>query len=380
MPDKSPEPVIDLLCDLIRRPSVTPDDAGCQLVLAARLTQLGFDCETLQFNDVTNLWARRGTASPVLCFAGHTDVVPPGSESEWISGPFEPTFIGDLIYGRGSADMKSGLAAMIVALEDFIAAHPDHHGSLALLITSDEEGHARDGTLKVMDVLQERNEHIDWCVLGEPSSEKELGDIVRVGRRGSLSGMLTVRGVQGHVAYPQLADNPIRRFSPVLAELHEIEWDKGNDHFPPTSFQVVDVRAGIGAPNVTPGELSARFNFRYSTEWTHESLQEKVHSVFDAHDIEYELNWHLSGEPFLTAHGKLIDAVSQAVTEQTGRAPELSTGGGTSDGRFISPVGTDVVELGPVNASIHKIDEHVKVDDVIALTGMYKRIMELLLL
>ena len=380
MTDKTNEPVIELLCDLIRRPSVTPDDAGCQSVLAERLMRLGFVCETLQFNDVTNLWARRGTASPVLCFAGHTDVVPPGNESEWSSAPFDPTFKGDLIYGRGSADMKSGLAAMIVALEEFIAEHPDHDGSLALLITSDEEGHARDGTLKVMDVLQDRGEHIDWCVLGEPSSERELGDIVRVGRRGSLSGLLTVRGVQGHVAYPQLADNPIRRFAPVLAELHQIEWDNGNDYFPPTSFQVVDVRAGIGAPNVTPGELTARFNLRYSTEWTHESLQEKVHSVFDAHDINYELNWHLSGKPFLTDPGKLIDAVSQAVTEQTGTAPELSTGGGTSDGRFISPAGTDVVELGPVNASIHKIDEHVIIEDVVTLTGMYRRILELMLL
>ena len=380
MSDLLKEPVIDLLCDLIRRPSVTPDDAGCQLVLGERLTRLGFDCETLQFNDVTNLWARRGTASPLLCFAGHTDVVPPGDENAWSSGPFEPTFIGNLIYGRGSADMKSGLAATIVALEHFLAAHPDHDGSIALLITSDEEGRARDGTLKVMEALQQRGEHIDWCVLGEPSSEQELGDIVRIGRRGSLSGMLTVRGVQGHVAYPQLSDNPIRRFAPVLAELHQIEWDSGNDYFPATSFQVVDVRAGIGAPNVTPGELSARFNFRYSTEWTHESLQKKVESVFDAHDIDYELNWHLSGEPFLTKPGKLIDAVSAAVSEETGKAPQLSTGGGTSDGRFISPAGTDVVELGPVNASIHKIDEHVKAEDVVTLTRMYRRILELLLL
>ncbi len=380
MSEKLSEPVIDLLCDLLRRPSITPEDAGCQEVLAERLVPLGFKCETLQFNDVTNLWARRGKLSPVLCFAGHTDVVPPGNEGEWSNDPFEATFEGGLLYARGSADMKSGLAAMIVALEDFLDANPNHDGSLALLITSDEEGRARNGTLRVIDTLTERGEHIDWCVLGEPSSQQELGDIVRVGRRGSLSGLLTVRGVQGHVAYPQLADNPIRRFAPILAELHQIEWDDGNEYFPPTSFQVVDVSAGIGAPNVTPGELTARFNFRYSTEWTHESLQEKVHNVFDAHDIDYELNWHLSGKPFLTEPGKLIDAVSQAVTEETGNAPELSTGGGTSDGRFISPAGTDVVELGPVNASIHKIDEHVKVDDVIALTRMYQRIMELMLL
>ena len=374
------EPVIDLLCELIRRRSITPDDAGCQTLIGERLEPLGFVSETMLFNDVTNLWARRGSGSPVLCFAGHTDVVPPGDEQEWTTDPFEPTFKDGLLYGRGSADMKSGLAAMIIALEEFLGEYPDHTGSIALLITSDEEGRARDGTLKVVQALAERDEHIDWCVLGEPSSQDRLGDIVRIGRRGSLSGMLTVYGIQGHVAYPHLADNPIRRFAPVLSELHDIVWDDGNEFFPPTSFQVVDVRAGIGAPNVTPGELSARFNFRYSTEWTHESLQEKVHSVFDTHDIEYELKWHLSGEPFLTQPGKLINAAHQAVTECTGVAPELSTGGGTSDGRFISPAGTDVVELGPVNASIHKIDEHVKVEDVMTLTGMYKRIMELMLL
>jgi succinyl-diaminopimelate desuccinylase len=374
------EPVIDLLCDLIQRRSITPEDAGCQGLMSERLEQLGFTCETMLFNDVTNLWARRGSASPVLCFAGHTDVVPPGNEQEWNTDPFEPTFKDGFLYGRGSADMKSGLAAMIISLEEFLGEHPDYAGSIALLITSDEEGRARDGTLKVIQALSARDEHIDWCVLGEPSSQDNLGDIVRVGRRGSLSGMLTVRGIQGHVAYPQLADNPIRRFAPVLAELHDIVWDDGNEFFPPTSFQVVDVQAGIGAPNVTPGELTARFNLRYSTEWTHESLQEKVHSIFDTHDIEYELKWHLSGEPFLTQPGKLINAVHEAVTEHTGVAPELSTGGGTSDGRFISPAGTDVVELGPVNASIHKIDEHVKVSDVVTLTKMYKRIMELMLL
>ncbi len=378
--EQSLEPEIELLCELMRRRSVTPDDAGCQTLLVDRLRPLGFECETMQFNDVTNLWARRGDGAPVLCFAGHTDVVPPGNEAEWSSAPFEPTFKGRTLYGRGSADMKSGLAAMIIAIERFLDANPAHDGSLALLITSDEEGRARDGTLRVMQELERRGEQIDWCVLGEPSSQRKLGDIVRIGRRGSLSGILTVRGVQGHVAYPQLADNPIRRFAPVLAELHQVEWDNGNDYFPPTSFQVVDVRAGVGAPNVTPGELTARFNFRYSTEWTHESLSEKVESVFDGHDIDYELNWHLSGEPFLTQAGKLIDAVSQAVHECAGIEAELSTGGGTSDGRFISPAGVDVVELGPVNASIHKVDEHVDIDDVIRLTDMYHRIMELMLL
>lgn len=373
------DPTIDLLCDLIQRRSITPEDAGCQDLLRARLEAVDFSCETLQFNDVTNLWARRGTEAPVLCFAGHTDVVPPGDEEQWASEPFEPTFRDGMIYARGAADMKSGLAAMIVAVEQFLELHPDHAGSLAFLITSDEEGRARDGTLQVMNTLSERGERIDWCVLGEPSSQCELGDIVRIGRRGSLSGILTVKGVQGHVAYPQLADNPIRRFAPVLSELHGIHWDDGNEFFPPTSFQVVDLRAGVGAPNVTPGELSARFNFRYSTEWTHETLQERVEAVFDAHDIDYELRWHLSGEPFLTRPGRLINTVHDCVSEITGRAPELSTGGGTSDGRFISPAGVDVVELGPVNASIHKINEHVSVDDVMTLTAMYRRIMERML-
>ena len=372
-------PSIKLLKELVRRPSVTPDDAGCQDVLASRLEALGFECETMVFGEVTNLWARRGAESPVLCFAGHTDVVPPGAENEWNTDPFTPVVNDDMLFGRGSADMKSGLAAMIVALEEFIALHPEHKGSLAMLITSDEEGRARDGTLKVVETLQARDEHIDWCVLGEPSSQSQLGDIVRVGRRGSLSGMLTVKGMQGHVAYPQLADNPIGRFAPVLASLYSTEWDQGNEYFPPTSFQVVDIRAGVGFPNVTPGELSARFNFRYSTEWTHEQLKAKVGSIFDAHAIDYELDWHLSGEPFLTEPGPLVDAVSEAVAAESGAAPELSTGGGTSDGRFISPAGTDVVELGPVNASIHKVNEHVSIADVVKLTAMYKRIMKLLL-
>ena len=373
-------PAIVLLNDLVRRASVTPADAGCQQVLADRLGRVGFACESMPFEDVTNLWARRGTAGPVLCFAGHTDVVPPGPLEEWSSDPFEPVVRDGLLYGRGSADMKSGVAAMIVAIEQFVSAHPDHAGSIALLITSDEEGKARNGTLKVMEALTARDETIDWCVLGEPSSQRKLGDIVRVGRRGSLSGMLTVRGVQGHVAYPQLADNPIRRFAPVLNQLHEVEWDSGNAHFPPTSFQVVDIRAGIGFPNVTPGELSARFNFRYSTEWDHERLKAEVRAMFDAHDIDYELDWHLSGEPFLTESGKLTAAVSEAVREQTGEDPELSTGGGTSDGRFIAPAGADVVELGPVNASIHKVNEHVRLEDVVTLTAMYRRIIEILLL
>jgi succinyl-diaminopimelate desuccinylase len=373
------DPAIALLCELIRRPSVTPDDAGCQDILIERLEAAGFVCETMQFADVTNLWARRGTDSPVLCFAGHTDVVPPGATEEWDSDPFDPVIRDGKIYGRGSADMKSGLAAMIVAAERFVTEHPDHDGSLAFLITSDEEGPARNGTLKVIDVLRDRDESIDYCVIGEPSSEKILGDIVRNGRRGSLSGMLTVKGTQGHVAYPQLADNPIHRFAPVLTELQSTIWDSGNSYFPPTSFQMVALSSGSGAPNVTPAELSTRFNFRYSTVWTHETLKQEVASIFSRHEFSYELEWHLSGEPFLTEPGVLIDAVVSVVTEHSGSAPELSTGGGTSDGRFIAKIGADIVELGPVNASIHKVNEHVLLDDVPRLSRMYQGIMEKLL-
>ncbi len=373
------DPALALLCDLIRCRSVTPDDAGCQAILTSRLKALGFTCESLPFGEVDNFWARRGDGGPVLCFAGHTDVVPAGAEEEWQSDPFEPEFRDGLLYGRGAADMKSGLAAMIVALERFIEQHPNHKGSLAMLVTSDEEGRARDGTLKVIETLQQRDEQIDWCVLGEPSSQDELGDTVRIGRRGSLSGVLTIKGVQGHVAYPQLADNPIGRFAPVLADLHATQWDDGNEHFPPTSFQVVDIKSGVGAPNMTPAKLSARFNFRYSTVWNHETLKSRVHEVFDSHEIEYQLDWHLSGEPFLTSPGQLSEAVCQAIKEETGLDTELSTGGGTSDGRFISPTGSDVIELGPVNASIHKVNEYIKLADLPRLTTMYQRIMELLL-
>jgi succinyl-diaminopimelate desuccinylase len=379
MSESTHDTEIDLLCELLRRPSITPDDAGCQQILAERLAAIGFECETLIFGEVTNLWARRGNTSPILCFAGHTDVVPPGDETAWRSKPFEPTVSNGFLYGRGSADMKAGLAAIVVALERFVVECPDHKGSLAVLITSDEEGRARDGTLRVMKTLVERGESIDWCILGEPSSQDYLGDTVRIGRRGSLSGILRIKGVQGHVAYPQLADNPIRRFAPLLAELHDIEWDQGNEYFPPTSFQVVDLQSGSGASNVTPADLTARLNFRYCTEWTHESLQQRVREIFAQYDFDYDLRWHVSGEPFLTAPGVLIDAVVSAVKDHTGQVPELSTGGGTSDGRFISPAGTDVVELGPVNASIHKIDEHVSIADVKKLTAIYETIMARLL-
>ncbi len=371
--------VTELLEALIRRESITPDDAGCQALLAERLERLGFGCESMPFNDVTNLWARRGDEAPVFCFAGHTDVVPTGPVDRWDTDPFEPTLRGDMLYGRGAADMKASLAAMIVALERFFDDRDDCRGSIALLITSDEEGRARDGTLRVVEALRARGEQIDWCVIGEPSSKTALGDMIRIGRRGSLSAMLRVHGVQGHVAYPQLADNPIRRFAPVLSSLHAETWDEGNDYFPPTSFQVVNVQAGAGAPNVTPGELSARFNFRYCTEWHHEELRRRVHAIFDAHDIDYEIDWHLSGEPFLTEPGVLIDTVVESVGAIAGRTPELSTGGGTSDGRFISPAGVDVVELGPVNASIHKVNEHVRLADVHELVLIYERILERLL-
>ncbi len=369
--------------ELIERPSITPDDAGCQQLLAARLKAIGCVIEHMQFGDpaapTENLWARRGSAGPVLCFAGHTDVVPPGPRDKWHSDPFTPTRKGGDLFGRGAADMKASLAAMVVAAERFVAEYPDHPGSLAFLITSDEEGPARDGTLKVMETLTARQEHIDWCVVGEPSSHKQLGDLIRIGRRGSLSGILTVRGIQGHVAYPELARNPIHDFAPILTALVELPLDDGNAHFPPTSFQMVKVEAGTGAPNVTPGELHARFNFRYSTEWTYEQLQELVAETLARFDADIDLRWHLSGEPFLTEPGVLTDAVSASIKAHTGLSPELSTGGGTSDGRFISPAGVDVVELGPVNASIHKVNEHVRCDDIGELANIYADIMKRLL-
>lgn len=373
------EPTNRLLCELIRRPSVTPDDSGCQQILADRLSSIGFECESMPFGEVSNLWARRGTEAPLLCFAGHTDVVPTGPLDEWQSDPFVPTLIDDKIYGRGSADMKAGLAAMVVAAERFVAKSPGHKGSLAFLITSDEEGPAREGTLKVVETLSNRDEAIDWCVLGEPSSVQHLGDTVRVGRRGSLTGKLTVRGTQGHVAYPHLADSPIRRFSPVLEELHDTVWDGGNEFFPPTSFQVVEIISSAAAPNVIPGDLRARFNLRYSTEWDHAGLRERVEEIFRQFEIDFAIDWHLSGEPFLTQRGRLTDAVARAVLEETGIEPELSTGGGTSDGRFIAPSGADIVELGAVNASIHQIDEHVEVSTPPRLAAMYLKIAESLL-
>lgn len=379
-PAPEPDPTVALLLDLLRRRSVTPDDAGCQALIAARLSAIGFRCESQPYGDVTNLWARRGNDGPLLCFAGHTDVVPPGDLDQWLSDPFEPVVRDGDLFARGAADMKCGVAAMVVAAEQFVKAHPEHRGSLAFLITSDEEGPARDGTRKVVEALTAREESIDWCILGEPSSENALGDTVRIGRRGSLSGMLTVNGVQGHVAYPHLADNPIRRFAPLLTRLYETVWDDGNEYFPPTSFQVVRLASDAGAPNVTPSALEARFNFRYCTEWDFRSLQSKVEAMLDEFGLDYSLRWHLSGEPFLTQPGALTDAVRAAVREVTGRDPDFSTGGGTSDGRFIAPAGAAVIELGAVNRSIHQVNEFVRVEDVPQLTAMYRRIAERLLI
>jgi len=365
--------------ELVRRPSVTPRDEGCQELMAARLRQAGFTVETLQFGEVTNLWARRGSEGPVLCFAGHTDVVPPGDAAQWLGEPFAAEIRDGLLYGRGAADMKCSLAAMTDAATEFVAANPRHAGSIAFLITSDEEGHARDGTLRTMAELTARGEKIDWCVIGEPSCAQRLGDTVRVGRRGSLSGIITVKGIAGHVAYPQLARNPIQRFAPVITELYETPLDQGNEFFPPSSFQVVKIAAGEGAPNVIPGRLDARFNFRYSTTWTYQRLQAHVEALLDRHGLDYDLRWHLSGEPFLTPVGRLTEAVSAAVREVTGLVPELSTGGGTSDGRFIAPYGTHVVEFGAVNASIHKANEHVAVADIDRMKDVYRAILGRLL-
>lgn len=365
--------------ELIRRASVTPDDAGCQALLGERLAAAGFGLETMQFGEVTNLWARRGSTGPVLCFAGHTDVVPPGPLDAWHSDPFKPEIRDGRLYGRGAADMKASLAAMTDATSEFVAEQPGHKGSIAFLITSDEEGRAREGTLKVMQALQDRGEHIDWCLVGEPSCDQQLGDTIRIGRRGSLSGMLTVNGLQGHVAYPQLAENPIQSFAPILAEMYAHRLDEGNEFFPPSSFQVVNIEAGAGAPNVTPGSLSARFNFRYSTVWDHHKLQSWVEELFARHELDYSLNWHLSGEPFLTPGGDFVEQVAAAVEDITGIAPERSTGGGTSDGRFIAPTGTHVVEFGAINKSIHKVNEEIEVAHIDQLRQTYRRVLERLL-
>jgi len=370
---------LDLTQELIARPSVTPADEGCQQILANRLSALGFQLERLRYGSVDNLWARRGRGAPVLCFAGHTDVVPTGPLEEWRSDPFQPTIRDGLLYGRGAADMKSGLAAMLTATEAFVAERPAHSGSLVFLITSDEEGPSVDGTKRVVETLRERGERIDWCVVGEPSSEQQIGDTIKIGRRGSLSGRLTVHGVQGHIAYPQFATNPVHRFAPALAELVSRVWDQGNEHFQPTSFQISNLNAGTGAPNVIPGELRARFNLRYSPVQELEALKRSVEEILRRHEVNYSLEWYVSGEPFFTPPGALSAAVSAAVHSVTGLTPQLSTGGGTSDGRFIAPLGVQVVELGVVNASIHKVNESVRIGDIDALHAIYLQALRNLL-
>ncbi|RUO72666.1 succinyl-diaminopimelate desuccinylase [Pseudidiomarina sediminum] len=371
--------VIALAEALMERVSVTPEDAGCQQLMGDRLRPLGFALETMVFADTTNLWARRGTSGPVFCFAGHTDVVPSGNESAWRYPPFTPTHDDGYLYGRGAADMKGSLAAMLVATERFVQKHPDHRGSIAFLITSDEEGPFINGTPKVVETLEARDEKITWCLVGEPSSTTHLGDVVKNGRRGSLSGELTLYGVQGHVAYPHLAQNPVHRAAPALAVLAETEWDHGNASFPPTSFQISNVHAGTGAGNVIPGEFHVSFNFRFSTETTAEDLKQRVRAILDAHELDYAIDWKLNGEPFLTAEGELVQATVHAIQKHTQRTPELSTAGGTSDGRFIAPTGAQVIELGPVNATIHKVNECVRVDDLQLLVDVYESILEQLL-
>jgi succinyl-diaminopimelate desuccinylase len=364
---------------LIARASVSPTDGGCQALMIERLQAVGFDIENLRFGPVDNFWATRGTGGPVFCFAGHTDVVPSGPVDDWQTDPFTPVVKDGLLYGRGAADMKSGLAAMVTATEEFVARYPQHRGTLAFLITSDEEGPSVDGTRRVVDLLRERQQAIDWCLVGEPSSEHALGDTIKIGRRGSLSGRLTVHGVQGHIAYPQFADNPVHAVAPALAELATRIWDAGNAHFQPTTFQVSNISAGTGAPNVIPGELKARFNLRFSTEQTVETLKATVAGIFQKHGVKYSLEWFVSGYPFLTSPGKLSEAASRAVHEQLHITPTLSTGGGTSDGRFIAPMGAQVIELGVINASIHKVNECVRVEDIDGLRRIYFRTLELLL-
>lgn len=372
-------PTVELTKELISRPSVTPEDAGCQELLIEKLEALGFVIERLPFEDVSNFWARRGTQSPLFCFAGHTDVVPTGPVENWSHPPFEPTIVEGYLYGRGTADMKGSIAAFITSLERFIEHHPDHEGSIALLITSDEEGPFINGTTRVIDHLEARQEKIDWCIVGEPSSTEKTGDIIKNGRRGSLSGKLKVVGIQGHVAYPHLVRNPIHEAVPALTELAATVWDEGNDFFPPTSFQISNIHAGTGANNVVPGEVEIDFNFRFSTEVTAEQLKKSVRDTLDRHNLEWDIDWILSGNPFLTAEGSLVEAAQQAIKAVTGMDTELSTAGGTSDGRFIAPTGAQVLELGPVNATIHQIDERVKVKDLDILSDLYENILARLL-
>ncbi|UXA52643.1 succinyl-diaminopimelate desuccinylase [Xanthomonas prunicola] len=371
--------VLELTCDLIARASVTPDDAGCQALLAGRLTAAGFACEHLRLGEVDNLWATHGSGAPVLVLLGHTDVVPPGPREAWTSDPFDPQIRDGVLYGRGAADMKGSVAAFVVAAERFVAAHPTHSGTLAVLLTSDEEGDAIDGVRRVADIFRERGQAIDWCITGEPSSTERLGDLLRVGRRGSLSGTLTVKGVQGHVAYPHKARNPIHLAAPALAELVARQWDDGFESFPPTSLQLSNIHAGTGANNVIPGELQVAFNLRYTPHWDAPRLEAEITALLDRHALDYALRWHRSGEPFYTPEGRLRSVAREVLGEFAGAPPEESTGGGTSDARFIAPLGAQCIEVGPVNASIHQVDEHVRVADLQALPALYRTLIERLL-
>ena len=372
-------PTVQLACDLIAKQSVTPEDAGCQILMRERLEAIGFECETLTFGKgeeaVENLWAIRGDSGPILCFAGHTDVVPTGPAANWQSPPFEPTIKDGILRGRGAADMKGSLAAMITACENFIEEYDSHKGRIAFLITADEEGPAKYGTVKVVEWLQSQKLHVDYCLVGEPSSTSKVGDIIKNGRRGSLGCVLTVKGQQGHVAYPHLADNPIHRAAPALAELAGEQWDEGNDFFPATSFQISNINGGTGATNVIPGSVDIVFNFRFSTELTADILKTRTEAILQKHKLDYVANWHLSGEPFLTAEGELVDATVKAIESVCGYPTELSTAGGTSDGRFIAPTGTQVVELGPLNATIHQVDECVSTDDLDTLSDIYTQML-----
>ncbi len=371
---------LQLARDLIGRRSVTPEDAGCQALMAERLAAIGFHIEHMPFGEVSNLWARRGTTGPLLCLAGHTDVVPSGPLDQWTSDPFSPTVRDGRLYGRGAADMKGSLAAMVTAVESFVAEHPDHRGSIAFLITSDEEGPSVNGTVKVVERLQARGEQIDYALVGEPSCRERLGDTIKNGRRGSLSGRLTVHGKQGHVAYPQLAKNPFHASVQTLSALCSEIWDAGNEHFPPTSFQIANLNMGTGAENVIPGRLEAQFNLRFSTELTPEAIKTRIEQILDTGGFDYEIAWRLSGNPFLTPAGELVEAARAAILAVTGVQTELSTAGGTSDGRFIAPTGAQVLELGPLNATIHQIDECVNIEELEQLSRIYARILGHLLL
>jgi succinyl-diaminopimelate desuccinylase len=379
MPAAETAATLQLARELIARRSITPEDGGCQRLLAERLAPLGFAVEPVRYGEVANLWARRGTARPLVCFAGHTDVVPTGPLEKWASDPFVPTEREGKLFGRGAADMKTSIAAFVVAVEQFVKAHPSHGGSIALLITSDEEGPAVDGTVRVVELLKSRGERIDYCLVGEPTCGAKLGDTIKNGRRGSLSGTLRVRGVQGHVAYPHLAKNPVHLAAPALAELAATEWDRGNEYFPPTTWQISNIHGGTGASNVIPGELEVMFNFRFATASRPDDLKRKVESILGRHGLDFEIDWSLSGAPYLTPRGKLVETLSAAIREVTGTVPEVSTTGGTSDGRFITDICAEVVEFGPLNATIHKLNEHIEIADIGKLCGVYSRLLSRLL-